>query len=157
MQSSHDANIHFEDDEPYSGADIPSCPRCASRRIVVDVHGYPMAPPEDVEYFDAGVDVHGHWFFAEAPEFVDRDEDEEFEDCTYTTLAGEPVVPTSEVFVSDYFGARDGIWWHLSGCVIEMPNDMFPYQCRDCGHVWGYESFSEEAVEPIDKVRRNQF
>mgnify|MGYP006293606281 CR=1 FL=1 len=145
MQSSHDSDIHSEDHEPYSGTDIPSCPQCQSRRAVVDIHGYPMAPPEDVEYFEAGVDVHGQWFFAEPIPYdgddLDEDDDEFSEEYSYTTITGEPAVPTSEIFVRDFFGSRTGIWWHIAGCVIEMPDDMFPYQCRDCGHVWGYEPY----------------
>ena len=144
MQSSNNSEVPFEDYEPYRAADAPTCPQCHSSRVVVDVHGYPPAPPEDAEWFDAGVDVHGEWFFAEEIPWDEDEDDEPLEYYTYTTLSGEPAVPTSEVFVRDFFGSRSGVWWHLSGCVIEMPDDMFPYQCRECGHVWGYEPYDEE-------------
>lgn len=148
MQSSRDEFPPDELFEPYDASSLDPCPRCHSRHLVVTVHGYPMAPPEDAEHFDAGVDVHGTWYFATEVPWDEESGDEEPEDgYTYTTLAGEPVVPESVVYVDGYFGTRDGIWWNLAGCVVELPNDMFPYQCRDCGLVWDDPYANQEEEE----------
>jgi hypothetical protein len=127
----------------YRDHDAEACPRCASTKVVVNIHGYPMAPPDEIEHFEAGVDVHGQWYFAELPTW-DEENDDEPDDYVYTTMSGEPAVPASAVFVRDFLGSREGVWWHIAGCVVMLPDDAFPYQCRACGFVWGDDAEEDD-------------
>jgi hypothetical protein len=131
----------------YRDSDMEACPRCSSQKIVVEIHGYPMAPPEGIENFEAGTDVHGQWYFAELPPWDEESDDEEPDDYIYTTLTGEPAVPSSTVFVRDFIGSRNGVWWHIAGCVRILPNDEFPYQCRSCGYVWKDDEQDDDGQE----------
>lgn len=137
-----------EFDDGYNDSDASPCPRCGSRQTVVDVHGYPGAPPERLDWFEAGVDVHGTWYFAEElPTAIGDDEEDDFEiEYSYTTLSGEPVVPVGYVEVRSFIGTRQGVWWHLAGCVMEYPDGEFPNQCRSCGHVWADEPYVDEEI-----------
>jgi len=137
MESGEDQMFSYRD------SDMEACPRCGSHKIVVEIHGYPMAPPDDIEHFEAGVDVHGQWYLAELPTWDDEDEDEP-DDYVYTTLSGEPAVPSSNVYVRSFMGNREGVWWHIAGCVRMLPDEEFPYQCRSCGYVWSDEEVNEE-------------